>query len=185
MKSIIFILLSTIFVAQVLGQNDKVDKTESSISVSDSALNYLGFINQNNHKISTAHNAIIYGFKAKSSDSLLEVINSYQMGVDQIISNLETIDVASTISNLKNSYILWLKSISLYFNTNSHKLIEFDAANRASTQGLIENESKYKDQQLSKFFEEMEAAQTQWRSLFMLEQAQIQDLNKRELNSNK
>ena len=185
MKPLLVILIGLLFVSPLLGQSNKTDQAEQLFSKNDSTLNYLRFIEQNNQKISKSHNNLLLGFKAKSSDSLLIMINSYQMQVDEIITNTTLIEVDNSLSTLKNNYIEWFKSISYFFTSNSYKLIEFDATNRNSNQGVIEIDNKYKDKQLSVFFEELDKAQEQWRNLFFLEQSRVQEINRREIEITK
>lgn len=177
MKCLITLFLCIVTLNPLFAQDEKDESNERiEISQKDSSNNYLAYLEQNNKQIANAYNGLSIGLKSSAGDSVMIMTNQYREIVEGVITNTELITVAPHLSGIKNAYLEWIKSLKDFCITNSYKLIEYDLNKRSALSHNPEADTKYIDKQISDFFEEMDNAQNQWRTHFVMERTHLNEL---------
>jgi len=144
-------------------------QVQSEISEEDSISNYLRLIDSSNKKISDAYNGISLGLKSAQVDSMAFATMKYKTVVMNIYNQFNKIEVSGFLVSIKVAYTEWIKSIVVYNNQNLTKLEEYAHSRRMLLKENPNANTRYVDQQILDFFEELDSTQNSPRNLLARE----------------
>lgn len=177
MKLFLTLILTIFSITFIFGQENTSEKfVPKTISEKDSTINFLCFIDITDKSISNAHNGLLRGFKAKTSDSMMIMTNNFNDTLSQILNKISLLEVSPKLSALKNAYFEKIKSLNDFFYANSYKLVEYENSKRTALSRNTETDTKYIDKQISDFFKDMNNAQSRWQSIFDMERDRLSEM---------
>jgi len=154
-------------------------------SHADSSSSFIKFLDQQNLLISQAYNEIGKGLQAERPDSLVLTLINYKTVCESVFTNVSGILVAGHLNSVKISYCQWIRSIIEFNELHLMKLEEYQLSKERLLQNNPEADTKYAEGQIQDIFKQMDEAQNNTRSNYMLELENLRQFHLREAENKK
>ena len=163
---VLFLLIWLVqFSLNALSQGERVTE-QSSI---DSSEAFIQLLDRQNLTIARAYNTIGKRLLLEDTDSLEFSLISYKKVCENVLSSITEIEVAEHLRVVKMAYCLWIRSIIEFNEMHLMNLKTYHQSKKQLLQLNPEADTKYVDGQVQEIFKQLDEAQNNARSNYILE----------------
>lgn len=154
-------------------------------SKTDSSNIYIAFLDRQNKKIADAYALIGTGLKAQKPDSLVQILLDYKNTCLDVYTTVSYTIVDDYLASVRIAYLQWIRSINDFNDMYLMKLEEYHYNKWNLQQADPEADTRYANQKIIEFFEQMDSSQSIYRNLYMQELDNLKRFLEEDMKHNK